>query len=72
MTKIRAVTRPQGYKTFYMLNSAEHEILNAHMHKHMKKFSIFQARMSLECYYPCSYLSAEISCSAELSMKTDL
>ena len=22
--------RPQGYKTFFMLNSAEHEILNAH------------------------------------------
>ena len=24
------VTRPQGYKTFFMFNSAEHEIFNAH------------------------------------------
>ena len=23
-------TWPRGYKTFFMLNSAEHEILNAH------------------------------------------
>ena len=24
-------TRPRGYKTFFMLNSVEHEILDAHM-----------------------------------------
>ena len=24
---------PRGYKTFYMLNSVEHEILNAHKYK---------------------------------------
>ena len=29
--------RPRGYKTFFMLNSAEHEILNAHKYKNIKK-----------------------------------
>ena len=43
-----------GYKTFFMLNSAEHEILNAHKYKNIKKFSIFQAHLSLECYFSCS------------------
>ena len=43
----------RGYKTF-MLNSAEHEILNAHKYKNIKKLSIFQAHISLECYFSCS------------------
>ena len=30
---------PRGYKTFFMLNSVEHEILNAHKYKTIKKFS---------------------------------
>ena len=29
--------RPRIYKTFFMLNSAEHEILNAHKYKNIKK-----------------------------------
>ena len=29
--------RPRGYKTFFMLNSVEHEILNAHKYKNIKK-----------------------------------
>ena len=33
-----------------MLNSAEHEILSAHKNKNIKKFSIIQAHISLECY----------------------
>ena len=33
--------RPRGYKIFFMLNSAEHEILNAHKYKNIKKFSFF-------------------------------
>ena len=33
--------RPQGYKTFFMLNSAEHEISNAHKYKYIKKISFF-------------------------------
>ena len=44
-------TRVRGYKTFPMLNSAEHEILNAHTYKNIKKFIIFQAQISLECYF---------------------
>ena len=34
----------RGYKTFFMLNSVEHEILNAHKYKNIKKFSFFQTR----------------------------
>ena len=30
--------RPRGYKTFLMLNSDEHEILNAHKYKNIEKF----------------------------------
>ena len=37
-----------------MLNSAEHEILNAPKYKNIKKFSIFQAQVSIECYLSCS------------------
>ena len=31
-------SRPRGYKTFFVLNSVEHEILNAHKYKNIKKF----------------------------------
>ena len=31
----------RGYKTFFMLNLAEHEIFNAHKYKNIKKFSFF-------------------------------
>ena len=33
--------RARGYKTFFMLNSVEHEILNAYKYKNIKKFSFF-------------------------------
>ena len=29
---------PRDYKTFFMLNSVEHEILNAHKYKNVKNF----------------------------------
>ena len=29
---------PRGYKNFFMLNSVEHEILNTHKYKDIKKF----------------------------------
>ena len=35
------MTWPQGYKKFLMLNSAEHEILNAHKHVNIKKIQLF-------------------------------
>ena len=34
--------RARGYKTFFMLNSAEHENLNAHKYKNIKKFTLFR------------------------------
>ena len=43
--------RVWGYKTFFMLTSTEHEILNAHSHKNYKKMSFFQAQISLEYYF---------------------
>ena len=64
-----------------MLNSAEHEILNTYKCENLKKF-IFQAQISLECYFfllidvkmtiivgILIYMTGKISCSAELSMK---
>ena len=48
---MRVKTRPRGYKTFFMLNSVEHEILNAHMYKDIKKFGVL-AQISLEFYFP--------------------
>ena len=32
---------PRGYKTCFMLSSVEHEILNAHKYKNIKKYSFF-------------------------------
>ena len=33
-----------GYKTIFMLNWVEHEILNAQKYKNIKKFSFFRLR----------------------------
>ena len=52
----RKVNRPRGYKTFFVLNSVEHEILNAHKYKNIKKFGIFKVHVSLECYFSRSYM----------------
>ena len=43
-TVIRLLLRAakiQGFKTFFMLNSIEHEILNARKNKNVKKFLFF-------------------------------
>ena len=50
------VTWPRGYKTFFVLNSVEHEILNAHKYKNIKKFGLFKAQLILECYFSRSYM----------------
>ena len=34
-----------------MLNSIEYKNLIAHMYENIKKFSIFQAQIGLECYF---------------------
>ena len=47
---------PRGYRTFFVLNSVEHEILNTHKYKNIKKFGLFKAQLSLECYFSRSYM----------------
>ena len=37
-------TRIRDYKTFFMLNSHERKILNAHKNKNIKKFGFFRLR----------------------------
>ena len=49
-------TRPRGYKTFFVLNSVEHEILNAHKYRNIKNFGFFKAQLSLEGYFFRSYM----------------
>ena len=46
-----------------MLNPAEHVILNADK---LKKISVFQAQINIDCYFYCSYtfMSRKKSCSA--------
>ena len=43
-TMSRTKARPRGYKTLFMLNSAEQEILDAHEYKNIKKFGFFRLR----------------------------
>ena len=46
----KSLTYPEVIKKI-VLTSAEHEILNAHKFKIIKKVSFFQAHISLECYF---------------------
>ena len=41
----------RGYETLFMLNSIEHKLLISHKYEKIKKFSIFPAQISLECYF---------------------
>ena len=34
--------RARGYKTVFMLNSAEHEVLNANKYEDIKNFNIYE------------------------------
>ena len=43
---------PQGYKTFTMLSSVEHEILNYHKCKNIEKFSFFRLRSAENAIFP--------------------
>ena len=45
--------RPRSYKKI-MFNSAEHETLNSHNYKNIKKFIIYQAQVSLKSFFFCS------------------
>ena len=42
--KVQDGIRPRGYKTFFMLNSVENEILNAHKDNYFKKYGFFRLR----------------------------
>ena len=36
----------------FMLNSAKLETLHVYKYKNIKKFSIFKAQISIECFFP--------------------
>ena len=74
--------RPRGYKTFFVLNSVEHEILNAHKYKNIKKFSsILGSDKPRILFFPLinvkmptfvgilTFMSRKKLCSVEMSMK---
>ena len=64
-----------------MLNSAKHEILNAHKYKNIKKFVFLGSDKHIVLFFPLinvkmqiivgilKFMSRKISCSVELSMK---
>ena len=45
---------PCGNTNFFIINSAAHEIINAHKYENIKKFCFFQAQISVEGYFSCS------------------
>ena len=45
---------PEVIKRFFVLNSVEQEISNAHKYKNIKKFSFCQAQISGEGFFSCS------------------
>ena len=47
MSRKNFILSPEVIKLFFVLNSAEHKILNAHKYKKIKKFSIFQAQIKV-------------------------
>ena len=56
----------RGYNFFFMLNSAEHDILNAHKYKNIMKISTFQAQISLQSYFSCSQ---RLKCQQQLAFQ---
>ena len=65
----RAMIRPRGYKTFSILNSAEHEISNAHKYKNIKEFSFSGSDKPRMLFFLLINVKMPNSCSAELSME---
>ena len=45
------VTKARVYKTLFVLNSVEHKILNSHKYNNFKKFGLYSAQISIECYF---------------------
>ena len=48
-----------GYKTLFMLSSAEHEILNAHEYKNIKKFSFLGSHKARMLFFPLIMLKCQ-------------
>ena len=44
--------RARGYKTFFVLHSVEHEILNAHKYEGIKKFGFLGSDKPRMLYFP--------------------
>ena len=76
------LSRARGYKTFFMLNSTEHEILNAHKYTNIKEFIFFSdsGKPRMLFFLPINvkmptivgiltFMSRKHSCSVEQSMK---
>ena len=76
-------TWPQGYKTFCMLNSVEHEILPAHRYKKYQEIRLFVGTSKPRMLFVplinvkmpttvgiLTFMSRKLSCSVELSMKS--
>ena len=75
------MTWPRGYKTFFMLISAEHEIFSANKYENAIKLAfsylLAEKMSSLAIFSKKEFaivsnldlLAGRISCSAELSMK---
>ena len=80
-TTVPPTNRPRGYKTFFILNSAEHEILNVHKDKNIKKSAFLGSDKPRMVFFPLinvkmptivgilTFMSRKNSCSVELSMK---
>ena len=50
-------SRPRGYKTFFCSTQLSMKFFkNAHKYKNIKKFGLFKAQLSLECYFSRSYM----------------
>ena len=52
MANSEAQIRPRGYKTLFMLNSVEHEILNAHKYKYQEICFFFGSDKPRMLFFP--------------------
>ena len=63
------LTRPRGYKTFFMLNSTDHEIYHAHKCLAPVVLHIGTSRTAFKIFLPDLEVVKLFSCSTQLSMK---
>ena len=46
------ICRPRGYKTFFVLNSVEHDILNAHTYKILRNSAFYCSVKPRMLFFP--------------------